>query len=352
MLTETELIRNLDFFEPLDHKVLKRIAKTCIAREFSAGDYIVRQGESGLGLYFITGGRAKVEIEREGMKVVVAELKEGYFLGELSIIDDKARSANVICIEDTRCLLLTRDDFSKLIRKHPEIMIQMVKSLVGRIRSTNDRLSQAVPAAEAPAAAPAAASPPPADTGDRLNAATDKITAVIPSPEDLARLYSSSKGKVRDLMIGMVGSLYGMKAMTRFMVAVVGCPVRVSVEAPSAAVLSAHVGDVTLLLFPAAPEQTLRIEAYDAGEFSATVFSPACGRQAPGVSVLRLEGQVRKAETLRLHMGTGKRVGPECLESDGPVASPRLKVQCVPLRAPSGKTSGRHPRNGSSRLAG
>ncbi|HWP85570.1 MAG TPA: cyclic nucleotide-binding domain-containing protein, partial [Terriglobia bacterium] len=126
MLTDTELIRKLDFFEPLDQKIIKRIASVCIVREFSAGEAIVRQGESGLGLYFITGGRAKVEVDKDGTKVVVAELKEGDFLGEFSLIDDKTRSASVVCLQDTRCLLLTRDSFARLLKKYPEIATQML----------------------------------------------------------------------------------------------------------------------------------------------------------------------------------------------------------------------------------
>ena len=44
MLTDTELIRKLDFFEGLTPKTLQRIAELCIVREFAADDYIVRQG--------------------------------------------------------------------------------------------------------------------------------------------------------------------------------------------------------------------------------------------------------------------------------------------------------------------
>ena len=120
MSTSRDLIRKIDFFEPLDDKIVNKIAQVCIPREYSAGDYIVRQGDLGLGLYFITSGQVKVEIERNAVKTVVAHLEAGSFLGELSIIDNKPRSANVICLTDTSCLLLTRDSFQKLMNKYPE----------------------------------------------------------------------------------------------------------------------------------------------------------------------------------------------------------------------------------------
>ena len=82
MLTDTELIRKLDLFEGLNPKTIQRIAQLCIVREFGADEYLIRQGESGLGLYFITAGRVKVEIERsieiagEGLKSVKVVLNE------------------------------------------------------------------------------------------------------------------------------------------------------------------------------------------------------------------------------------------------------------------------------------
>ena len=318
MLTDTELIRKLDFFEPLSPKIIKKIAHLCIVREFSAGDYIVRQGESGLGLYFITGGRAKVEIEREGSKLVVAELKEGDFLGELAIIDDKARSANVICLEETRCLLLTRDSFAKMMTKHPEIAIQMLRTLVGRIRSTNERVTQRVGSApQAAPSLPAASLPPiPSTPVDGISAAADRITAVIPKPEDLVRMYSSTKDKVRDMLVDVFSSLYVMKAMTRFSVAIVGCPVSVRAEKRYPDVLETTIEGVKLVLFPARNDQIIRIEGLEDGKLSAAVLRPAGGGGSGGAEVFRLEGPVRRKEVLRLQVPAGKQIGWEPCRMD------------------------------------
>jgi len=314
VLTDTELIRKLDFFEALSPKTIQQITQLCIVREFTAEDYIVRQGESGLGLYFITAGRAKVEIERDGMKVVVAELKEGDFLGELSIIDDKARSANVICLEETRCLLLTRDSFSKLLKKHPEIALQMLKSLVGRIRSTNDRISQPGSRLTQAAAAPA---PPPPETPpaasstplDGIGAATERITAVLPKPEDMVKMYSSTKDRVQNMLVGMFGTMYVVKAMTRFSMAMVGCPVTVHAENRDPQVLETVIEGVKVVLFPARSHQRIRIEAYADGELSATVFRPVGNRRRQEVETVRWQGPIRENEIFELHVPVANSTG-------------------------------------------
>lgn len=326
MLTDIELIRKMEFFEALDTKVIKQIAEMCIVREFSAGEYIVRQGESGLGLYFITSGKAKVEIERNDTKVVVAELKEGDSLGEFSIIDEKARSANVICTEETRCLLLTRDSFSKVMKKHPEIAQQMLRTLVGRIRNVNERITASAPVvAPAPpsgstsgtgaaATAPAAstAQPDPAPGADTPSMSQDdlftKITGMlpplpslsdIPHPSELFKLYTSTKTKTREYLNDMIGTIYAMKAMMRFSMAVVGCPVRVAPDEPSGEVLVTEWNGVKLVLFPSNMENTLRIDAYDDGQMHASIY---CPQESGEVAVTRLQGPVARDCSYRLRV--------------------------------------------------
>jgi CRP-like cAMP-binding protein len=297
--SDAELIRKLDFFEPLDQKIVRKIAHMCIVREFSTGDFIVRQGESGLGLYFITQGRAKVEIERNGIRAFVAELQSGDFLGELSIIDDKARSANVICMEDTRCLLLTRDTFSKLVNKHPEIAIQMVKTLVGRIRNTNEKISQSGPS---PEQAPAAAAPEnPAPEPETLVSKLTNLPSMV-MDSNLLKTYSSTKNKAKEFMVDLFGAVYVMKEMTRFSMALVGCPVLVEAETRRSEVLLTSLYGVKLALFPAAGDQVLRIHPYADGEFSATVFRPAVPGRSTELAVRHFKGNVRRNESLRLHV--------------------------------------------------
>ena len=308
MLTETELIRKLDFFQPLDQKIIKKIAKMCIVREFAVGDYIVKQGEAGLGLYFITRGRAKVEINRNGTRIVVAELQGGDFLGELSMIDDKTRSANVICTEDTHCMLLTRDSFSKLMNKYPQIAIQMAKSLVGRIRATNERVSApSVPSAPAHpaasssitlAATPSGAEPSAADTGSSNGSLWSQV-----NPIDL---YTSTKGKTRDFLVDTFNSLNVLKMMTRFSAAIVGCPVTVQPERRRGDVLQTNICGVKLALFPSSHGQVFKIDAFGDGDFSATVIRPPQRGHAIHAGVHHFDGQVRKNESLRLFVPARK----------------------------------------------
>ena len=312
MLTETELIRRLDFFQPLDEKIIKEIAKMCIVKEFAAGEAIVKQGETGLGLYFITRGRAKVKINRNGTRVVVGELQEGDYLGELSMIDDKARSADVVCTEDTRCMLLTRDSFTKLINKYPQVAIQMAKALVGRIRASNERvIAHSAPSQRSSSLQPAAGSVATRGAG-RLEAEpetvsdSDSTNGSLLSQMNPVKLYPSTKGKAKDFLVDTFHSLSALKMITQFSAAIVGCPVTVEPELRPSRVLQTNIRGVKLALFPSAYNQVFEIGAFGDGDFSAIVFRPSRQGRKAEARVDHFQGRVRKNEMLRLHVPARK----------------------------------------------
>lgn len=297
----TDLIRKIDFFANLEPKIVRKIADVCIPREYSKDDYIIRQGETGLGLFFIVSGRVKVEVENNGDRSVVAELKEEDFFGELSIIDNKPRSANIICQENTRCLLLTRDSFSKLINAYPEIAIQMAKGLAERLRATTEKVSSRAAGASGPAT-----------SGQQAASSSDTQTgpgAPPPAgPADTSRSDQnggSTKTQIRDFLVNTFKSFYTVKAFTRFSVAVVGCPVQVHVDPGGGRCFTAELGEVRLAILPSSRDQVLTLTATGEGRVSITVLRPAASKGGSPL-VSRFEDQVLQGQRLRLHLPSGR----------------------------------------------
>ena len=266
-----ELITKIDFFSGLDDKILKKISDACIARQFTRNETIVRQGEMGLGLYVIARGHVKVDREEKGIRTQVAELGPEQFFGEMSLLDNKPRSATVTGIEDSECLLLTRDSFVKLMNKYPEIPIRMARVLAERLRVANEKLAAAPGpaqvAAQASAAAPVAANPVPAPaSGTPLPSSANGASAAAP-PDD------GTKARIRAKLVETFQSLYTLKALSRFSVAVLGCPVE---GTASNTVDEIRVGDVKALFFPAGEPVEMKIAALEPGSFTLDVFTPSC----------------------------------------------------------------------------
>ena len=145
-MTPTDDIRAEDFlsraplFARLESRQLHRLAELCVPRSYEAGEEIVVEGSTGLGLFVITGGRVEVSRGSGDDKVVFAELGNGDLLGEMSLVDDQPRSATVRTLEPTTCLLITRGSFQSLIDREPEIAWCIVPVLAGRLRALQEEL--------------------------------------------------------------------------------------------------------------------------------------------------------------------------------------------------------------------
>jgi CRP-like cAMP-binding protein len=252
-----ELVAKIDFFSGLEDKVLKKVADAAILRHYARDEMIVRQGETGLGMYIISSGRVKVEREEAGTRVQVAELGPGQSFAEMAILDDKPRSAHVIALEDTECVLLTRDSCVKLMHKYPQIPIRAARLLAERLRDANQKLATVPPPGGA-AASPAGAAAPTA------NPAAPPASS---SSEPIG-----TKAGIQDALLKTFQSLYTLKAFTRFSVAVLGCPV----EAFATNLIEEiRVGDVKALVLPADELVDLRIAAREPGSFTLHVLLPA-----------------------------------------------------------------------------
>jgi hypothetical protein len=119
-------------------------------------------------------------------------------------------------------------------------------------------------------------------------------------------MYSSTKDRVQGMVVGMFGAMYVVKAMTRFSMAMVGCPVTVKPKRPAAGVFETVIDDIKIVIFPARRGQTIRIEAYDDGELSATVLRPGQAGCPAEVDAIRWEGPVRKQEQFDLEVPATK----------------------------------------------
>ena len=140
-MDKVELLRNVDLFSGLKERELKSLAEFCVERLFQKGQILVKQGDSGLGLYILVSG--KVEILKRtstGEELEIAVLGPGDFFGEMTVLDSSPRSADVIALEDTKCLLLTAWEFKARLEEHPEIALKVLPVVVKRFRETNEKL--------------------------------------------------------------------------------------------------------------------------------------------------------------------------------------------------------------------
>ncbi len=108
---------------------------------------IVKQGENGDSMFLILEGEARVATKMNGKEDTIATLAIGDFFGEVALLDNGPRSADVIANKDCTLLKLSKENLERIIHQDSELaarfLIAMNRFLGGRIRSTNDRFTKA-----------------------------------------------------------------------------------------------------------------------------------------------------------------------------------------------------------------
>jgi CRP/FNR family cyclic AMP-dependent transcriptional regulator len=122
----------------LDKKDLEAIVKASDEKKFETGDIILGKGEGGVGFYLIMDGSVDVKSDTK----ILAKLGPGQFFGEMAVLDNQPRSADVVAAEPSRCFIISEWSFKALISQNPRIALKMLQELVRRLRDANKSQNQ------------------------------------------------------------------------------------------------------------------------------------------------------------------------------------------------------------------
>jgi CRP/FNR family cyclic AMP-dependent transcriptional regulator len=112
------------------------------ARQYGAGEVIFLENDIGETAYVIERGRVEVLKRLDGKNVHLAYIGPGEPFGEMSMIDEKPRSATVVAVEKTTVRELHRDEFLHTLQSQPDIAISLLKILFERLREADARILQ------------------------------------------------------------------------------------------------------------------------------------------------------------------------------------------------------------------
>ena len=136
-----DTLARVDLFRGLDKKDLRLLAASCQERKYRAGETLMKQGDTGVGLYVIISG--KVRVTQAGNPDRAEEeldtVGTGSVLGEMALLDDLPRSATVTAVEDVTALVLPVWEFRTTLQSHPDIAVRLLAVLSRRLRKAENR---------------------------------------------------------------------------------------------------------------------------------------------------------------------------------------------------------------------
>ncbi len=140
---DDDLLAKFKVFAELSHDELKTLADQSGRASFTAGQKILSAGDAGHCMYVILRGSVRVTAKNGGNDLELAVLSPGDFFGEVALVDDGPRSADVTAVDDCELLCITRMTLGVLAGLQPGAAIHLLaaigRCLVARLRAGNQK---------------------------------------------------------------------------------------------------------------------------------------------------------------------------------------------------------------------
>lgn len=133
-------------FDQLTSEELDILCKHVYYQQAAVGTILCKEGNQGDSLFYIVDGVIEIRKESiDGRQTVLARFNKGASVGEMSLIENSPRSATATVIKDAELLILTTDNFERLLKSSPQVGIKILrniaKSLSMRLRHTSGRFA-------------------------------------------------------------------------------------------------------------------------------------------------------------------------------------------------------------------
>jgi CRP-like cAMP-binding protein len=127
--TKVSLLANVPLFERCSRRDLAKIAAIAHETDFPAATAVVSEGDVGSEMFIVLEG--EVDVRRGGRKL--ATLRKGHFFGEIALITGSVRTATVTTGTPLTALVLSRNDFRKLLADSPALQFKLLQEVAERL---------------------------------------------------------------------------------------------------------------------------------------------------------------------------------------------------------------------------
>ncbi|MEL6112255.1 MAG: patatin-like phospholipase family protein [Pseudomonadota bacterium] len=161
MTLRGETLSSFPFFDGLEAKTLKALAKAGHEETVKGGDVLLRQGAPADALFFVLSGRlmvarrtdtgtdqSQVDVANEmplSNDIIIGYIRAGEPAGEMALLLDEPHSATVYALRDTTVLRIDHQNFDTLLERHADLAARLSRLLLRRARQPKNTQKQASP---------------------------------------------------------------------------------------------------------------------------------------------------------------------------------------------------------------
>ncbi len=125
-----EILLKNQILRDLPPEKLDELAHIFNVREVAQSTIIFREGDPADGFYVVSSGKVRIYVRHEkGIERELAILGPGESFGEIALLTGETRTATVETLEDTRLMVLERDEFDRLLIEFPDLPKRFMKDM-------------------------------------------------------------------------------------------------------------------------------------------------------------------------------------------------------------------------------
>jgi diguanylate cyclase (GGDEF)-like protein len=132
------LLRRTSLLSSLSEAGLRALLAASQETGLAKGEIVFEEGEIGRSMYVVLQG--KVVIYKQGKRIAVGQ--PGDYFGEMALIEQRERSAELSALTDALVLHIPESEFTRRIATSPPALLALLRTLSGRSRKDLEALAQ------------------------------------------------------------------------------------------------------------------------------------------------------------------------------------------------------------------
>lgn len=138
-----ELLSQAALFRSLSPDDRARVAAVARVQTYAKGERLFAEGDAAADFYLVAAGRVKVfKMTPGGRDVILEVFGAGDPLGAVAVYEGCPFPASAVALEETRCVLIPRSAFFRLLEEHPSLVRGLLLGMTRRLVELTRRLSE------------------------------------------------------------------------------------------------------------------------------------------------------------------------------------------------------------------
>ena len=140
-MSRAEILKQSLLFSSLNEAELAELSRLAIERSFRPDEFVFWEGDAPDYFYVVVEGRIKIaKYSSSGKEFIIAFFDPGEMFGEVAVFEVKPYPASAQAVADTRVLVIKKDDFLSFLATRPQVALEIINVLGGRLRDAQSRL--------------------------------------------------------------------------------------------------------------------------------------------------------------------------------------------------------------------